>query len=79
VNLYLNFIVVTYSQFLCFSTGTRELELKKAYKGKLLVEQPPLLIIYSEFCRKLILSWMSESPVASCCGSDLAQSCSLLL
>lgn len=36
-----------------------------------------LLITYSEICRKLVLSCMSEFPVESCCGCDLSQSRSL--
>lgn len=76
-----------YCQYLWFSTATRKLELKKAYKGKFTSRTPSfLLLIYVKFCRRLVLSWMSDlllnlavvltsgRAILSCCTSLQAAS-----
>lgn len=87
VNLHLKFNFVMYCQYLWFSTATRKLELKKAYKGKFTSRTPSfLLLIYVKFCRRLVLSWMSDlllnlavvltsgRAILSCCTSLQAAS-----
>lgn len=77
---HLKFIFM-YSQYLCFSTGTKtKPELEKSIQREVTTRTASsLLINYSKFCRRLALSWMSESPLASRCGSHLPRSRCLLL